>query len=460
MKALFRFAATVALLSFAVAARAQEWKAPTAMKKLANGLTVVVSEDHSAPTFGLCISYGIGFRLEPEGRTGFAHLFEHMMFEGTPVSPKGVFDRVIEGGGGYNNGDTRYDFTEYIESGPISVLEPMLWLEADRMKSLDFSIKNLDNQRNVVEEEVRVNVLNQPYGSFYWLDLPQKAFDTYPNSHNFYGDFKDLDAANIEDVKKFYQQYYVPNNAVLAIVGDVNTAEVFAKVEKYFASLPAGSPPKRPDFNEPPRKSERRSTETDKLANVPAVGIGYRMPPRTSPDAIVGAVTAELLHNGDASILYQALVKEKKVAASVSGGDNWPLGNAFEYNGPTLMTSFIVYPGKVSLDQVLSAYDAAIADLAKKGPTREQVDRIAAKMRSDWYDNLESPINRASALSHAVLFDGSFDSVYQVPDRVAKVTPEQVRSFAAKYLVPSNRTIINRVPAAPDKNSGSAGGEQ
>ena len=460
MKALFRFAATVALLSFALAARAQEWKAPTAMKKLANGLTVVVSEDHSAPTFGLCVSYGIGFRLEPEGRTGFAHLFEHMMFEGTPISPKGVFDRVIEGGGGYNNGDTRYDFTEYIESGPISVLEPMLWLEADRMKTLDFSVKNLDNQRNVVEEEVRVNVLNQPYGSFYWLDLPQKAFDTYPNAHNFYGDFKDLDATNIEDVKKFYQQYYVPNNAVLAIVGDVNTADVFAKVEKYFASLPAGPPPKRPDFNEPPQKSERRSTEPDKLANVPAVAIGYRMPPRTSPDAIVGAVTAELLHNGDASILYQALVKEKKVAASVSGGDNWPLGNAFEYNGPTLMTSFIVYPGKVNLDQLLGAYDAAIADLAKKGPTREQVDRIAAKMRSDWYDNLESPINRASALSHAVLFDGSFDSVYQVPDRVAKVTPEQVRNFAAKYLVPSNRTIIHRVPAAPDKNSGSSGGEQ
>jgi predicted Zn-dependent peptidase len=188
--------------------------------------------------FGLCISYVIGFRLEPQGRTGFAHLFEHMMFEGTPDAPKGVFDRVIEGGGGFNNGDTRYDFTEYIESGPISTLDPVLWLEADRMKTLDFSVKNLDNQRNVVEEEVRVNVLNQPYGSFYWLDLPQKAFDTYPNAHNFYGDFKDLDAASIEDVKKFYQQYYTPNNAVLAIVGDVETADIFAKAEKYFASIP------------------------------------------------------------------------------------------------------------------------------------------------------------------------------------------------------------------------------
>jgi hypothetical protein len=165
------------------------------MKKLSNGLVVVVGEDHSAPTFGLCISYGIGFRLEPEGRTGFAHLFEHMMFEGTPNAPKGVLDRVIEGGGGNNNGDTRYDHTEYIETAPISALDPVLWIEADRLKTLDFSVKNLENQRKVVEEEVRVNVMNRPYGLFFAIDLPGKAFDTYPNAHNFYGDFHDLDAA-------------------------------------------------------------------------------------------------------------------------------------------------------------------------------------------------------------------------------------------------------------------------
>ena len=209
------------------------------MKKLSNGLVVVVSEDHSAPTFGVCVSYGIGFRLEPEGRTGFAHLFEHMMFEGTPNAPKGVLDRVIEGGGGLNNGDTRYDFTEYIETAPVSALDPVLWIEADRMKTLDFSLKNLENQRNVVEEEVRVNVLNRPYGLFFAIDLPGKAFDTYPNAHNFYGEFKDLDAAKIEDVQKFYEQYYAPNNAVLAIVGDVQPEDVFAHVEKYFAAIPA-----------------------------------------------------------------------------------------------------------------------------------------------------------------------------------------------------------------------------
>ncbi len=426
---------------------AQQWKAPTTMKKLSNGLIVVVSEDHSAPTFGVCVSYGIGFRLEPEGRTGFAHLFEHMMFEGTPNAPKGVLDRVIEGGGGLNNGDTRYDFTEYIETAPVSALDPVLWMEADRMKTLDFSLKNLENQRNVVEEEVRVNVLNRPYGLFFAIDLPGKAFDTYPNAHNFYGEFKDLDAAKIEDVQKFYEQFYAPNNAVLAIVGDVQPGDVFTRVEKYFAAIPARSTPPRAKLDEPPQNSERRASETDKLAKVPALAIGYRMPSRHSPDALAGAVTGELLHNGQASLLYQALVKQKQVALSADGGVNWPLGAPFEYNGPTLMTSFIVYPPNITEDQLLAAYDSAIKELTDKGPSQQDLDRIVSKMRSDWYDQLEIPISRASALSHAVLFDGNFDVVYQIPEELAKVTPAQIRSFAAKYLLSSNRTIINRGPA-------------
>ncbi|HLV96029.1 MAG TPA: pitrilysin family protein [Candidatus Acidoferrales bacterium] len=426
---------------------AQQWSPPTAMKKLPNGLAVVVSEDHSAPTIGVCISYGIGFRLEPEGRTGFAHLFEHMMFEGTPDAPKGVFDRVVEGGGGFNNGDTRYDFTEYIESGPVSALEPILWLEADRMKDLDFSIKNLENQRNVVEEEVRVNVMNQPYGLFFAIDLPGKAFDTYPNNHNFYGDFRDLDAAKIGDVKKFFEEYYAPNNAVLAIVGDIKIDDGFALAEKYFDGVPSRQVPPRPDVRERPQTAERTAQETDKLAQVPALAIGYRMPPHGSQDAIVAAVTGELLHNGDASMLYQSLVKGKQVALSVSGGTNWPLGDPFEYNGPTLMTSFLVYPPNLTEDRVIAAYDGVIADLAKNGPSQAEITRVVTKMRSDRYDELEIPISRASALSHAVLFDGSFAGVYSIPQELEKITPEEVKAFAAKYLVATNRTIINRVPA-------------
>jgi predicted Zn-dependent peptidase len=442
------------ILLLAPVAVAQQWQPPTQTKKLANGLVVIVGEDHSAPTIGICVTYGIGFRLEPEGRTGFAHLFEHMMFEGTPVSPKGVFDQVAESGGGFINGDTRYDYTEYIESASTAALDPLLWLEADRMKTLDFSQKNLDNQRAVVEEEVRVNVMNRPYGLFYAIDLPGKAWDTYPNAHNFYGDFKDLDAANIQDVQSFYEQYYAPNNAVLAVVGDVKSDEVFQKIEKYFGAIPERKVPPKPNLLEKPQTAERRFTQDDKLATLPALGIGYRMPPKSPHESVVAAVTGELLHNGQASRLYQYLVKEKQVAVEVQGGVNWPLGTFLEYSGPTLMTSFIVYPANLKGNDVVTAYDTAIEALTRTGPKPDELERIRNKMRSDWYDQLETPLGRASALAHAALLDGDPLRVYAVPDEINKVTPEEVRAFAVKYLVKTNRTIIDRVPAAKSDSNG------
>lgn len=434
------------------AASTPDFHVPTAMHKLENGLTVVVSEDRSAPTFGVCVAYGIGFRLEPQGRTGFAHLFEHMMFEGTPVAPKGVFDQVIEGGGGNNNGDTRYDYTEYIESAPISSLDQILWLEADRMKTLDFSEKNLENQRNVVEEEVRVNVLNSPYGFFFAIDLPIKAYDTYPNSHNFYGDFRDLDAANIADVKAFYEKYYAPNNAVLAVVGDVRPEEVFTKVDKYFGAIPKRDVPPRPNVDEPAQKAERRAVQQDTHAKLPAFAIGYRMPERRSPDAIVGAVVGDLLNNGEASLLYQQLVKTDRDAVSVDGGVNWPLGTPFEYNGPTLMTTFVVSPVGTKQEAVLASVDKIVAQLATTGPSEAELSRVVTKMRSDMIDNLEAPVDRASALAHATLFDGNPDRVNRLPAEIASVTPEQVKQFAQKYLVATNRTVIERDPAPATGN--------
>jgi predicted Zn-dependent peptidase len=435
------------------------WKVPAVMKKLPNGLVVVVSEDHSAPTFGLCISYGIGFRLEPEGRMGFAHLFEHMMFEGTPNAPKGTFDRVLEGGGGSINGDTRFDFTEYVDTAPVSALEPTLWLEADRLKTLDFSPANLENQRKVVEEEVRVNVLNQPYGLFYAIDLPGKAFDKFPNMHNFYGEFKDLDTAKIQDVEAFFNHYYAPNNAILAIAGDVQPEQAFALVEKYFGSLAPRQVSPKPDVTEAPQTAERRFSQQDKLARVPALAIGYRMPPRRSRDAVIGALIGELLHNGQASLLYQALVKDKKVALEVSGGINFVFGTPFEFDGPTLLTSFIVYSPNLTENDVLSAYDAVLSDLTTRGPSPAALERISAKMRSDWYANLEIPVSRASILAHATLFDGNPDRVNEIPEELERVTPQEVRAFAGKYLIKANRTLIDRVPA-PTAGSKNAGGEE
>lgn len=437
---------------------APDFRVPIAMRTLSNGLIVVASEDHSAPTFGICVAYGIGFRLEPQGRTGFAHLFEHMMFEGTPVVPKGVFDQVIEGGGGNMNGDTRYDFTEYIETAPISALDQALWLEADRMKTLDFSEKNLENQRNVVEEEVRVNVLNQPYGFFYAIDLPMKAFDTYPNSHNFYGDFHDLDAANIADVKSFYDKYYAPNNAVLTVAGDVTPEEVFAKAEKYFGAIPRKQVTPRPDVSEPPQRGERRGMQPDKHAKLPAFAIGYRMPGRNSNDAAVAAVTGELLNNGEASLLYQQLVKRDRDAVSITGGVNWPLGNPFEFNGPTLMTTFIVSPPGTQMENVLKSVDTVVNRLATQGPSQEELNRIVTKMRSDLIDQMEAPIDRASLIAHATLFDGKPDRVNAMPAELATVTPAQVKEFAQKYLVAKNRTVLERQPATQGEAQQKPGG--
>jgi predicted Zn-dependent peptidase len=316
------------------------------------------------------------------------------------------------------------------------------------MKTLNFAPANLENQRKVVEEEVRVNVLNQPYGLFFAIDLPGKAFDTYPNSHNFYGEFKDLDAAKISDVEKFYEQYYSPNNAVLAIAGDVSADEMFAKAEKYFSAVPARAAPPKAKLDEAPQKAERRAVQKDKLAKIPALAVGYRMPPRGTREAVVAAVTGELLHNGQASRLFQYLVKEKQKAVSVDGGVNWPLGNPFEFNGPTLMTSFIVAPAGTPEEALIGAYDAAISDLTEKGPHAAELERIRNKMQSDWYGQLEIPITRASVLAHAVLFDGNAEVVSAVPEQIATVTADEVKKFAAKYLVRANRTIIWRVPDA------------
>jgi zinc protease len=456
----YRASLLLLLLSFAPgilgAANAPDLHIPLATHTLKNGLRIVVSEDHSSPIFGFCVSYGVGFRREGEGRAGFAHLFEHMMFEGTPDVPKGVMSEVVEGAGGEISADTRSDRTQFVSGGPTSALDAVLWLEADRMEALAISEKSFQNERNVVKEEIRTNVLNQPYGLFYVLDLPQKAFDTFPNNHNFYGDFNDLDSANLAGVRDFYEEYYAPGNAVIAIVGDVNAEEVFRKADKYFGQLPGRDVPPPPDAREAQQKAERQSTEYDPLIKLPAFAVGYRMPPHGSHDAIVAAVAGDLLHDGDASLLYRQLVKEKKVAVTVSGGLNWPLGNYYEYNGPTLMTSFIVSPPGTSMDAVLSAYDRAIAQLASGETTSAELQRVVNKMRSDLMDQLEPPLERASFLAEATLYDGTADSVNAIPRELERVTPRDIQEFAQKYLTQQNRTVIARLPspaAAPSPDA-------
>jgi len=441
-------------LPAAAAPKAAAWRIPTVVKKLPNGLTVVVSEDRSAPTFGLCIAYRIGFRLEPKGRTGFAHLFEHMMFQGTPNAPKGTFDRVIEGGGGLTNGSTRYDYTNYIVSAPVSALEPILWLEADRMKMLDFSEKNLANQKEVVKEEIRVNVKNRPYGLFFWTDVAGNAFEKWENAHDGYGSFADLDAAQVADVKTFFESFYAPNNAVLAIVGDVSAEEAFAMVEKYFGSLPSRPTPPKPDVSEAANTRERSLVQTDPLANVPALAVGWKLPARGTPDDLPAAVLGNLLAGGEASRLYQGLVKGKELLLSVEGGLNWPLDDAFSYEGPTLFTLFGLYKPDTDAKAVVAAIDEEVAKVARGAVSAAELERTKTKMVSDLYGQLEMPLSRSVALNLAQLFDGDAGSVNALPAKIAAVTSADLARVASKYLTVANRTVVDRrvapKPAAPE----------
>ena len=245
---------------------------------LSNGLRVVLAPDRSAPVVGIAVLYDVGIRSEPEGRTGFAHLFEHLMFQGSANLEKLEHFRYVQSSGGMFNGSTHFDYTNYFEALPSNALERGLFLEADRMLSPRITEENLANQIAVVKEEIRVNVLNRPYGGFPWLELPPVLFDTFPNAHNGYGGFVDLESATIDDATDFFHRYYAPANAVLAVAGDMDVDQTVALIEKHFGGIPKRRRPVRPNFGEPPLASERRAVTTDAHAPIPAVAIGYRVP--------------------------------------------------------------------------------------------------------------------------------------------------------------------------------------
>jgi predicted Zn-dependent peptidase len=430
----------------AQAAAPDRWQVPVAVKKLDNGLTVVVSEDHSSPTVGVSVVYHVGMRLEPRDRTGFAHLFEHLMFEGTPNAKEGVFDRVITGGGGRNNGSTRPDFTNYIEMAPVTALEPILWLEADRMKTLDFNPVTLKNQQDVVKEEIRVNVKNQPYGGFMWIDIGQQAFNKWENNHDGYGSFEDLEGASLEDVAGFHRDFYGPNNAVIGIAGDVTPTQAFALAEKYFGGIPARDTPQRPDYREGLNTQEKRITQSDALAQVPAVAAAWKMPERGSKDQAAMAVLGDVLAGGDASRFYQGIVKGRELALNVES--LYGLTSPWQYDGPTLFTVFALYKPNTSADALLRAMDAEIAKVANEGVSDAELKRVKTRMLADWYNGLEAFIDRADELAKLQTLWGDANVVNRIPAWIEGVTSADLQRVAKTYLTPANRTVIDRRPAA------------
>jgi zinc protease len=416
---------------------------PVEYQKLDNGLKVVLSPDHTAPTAVVTVYYGIGFRVEPRDRTGFAHLFEHLMFQGSENLGKMEFIRLVQSNGGVLNGSTRFDFTNYMEIIPAHTIETVLWAEADRMRGLAITQDNLKNQQEVVKNEVRVNVLNQPYGGFPWLDLPQYANTNWYNAHNFYGDLTDLDAATLEDARNFFKTYYAPNNAVLVVTGDFDSAQVMNWVRQYFSNIPAVQQPAKADITEPRQTEEKRQTKVDEKATRPALAIGWHSPPADTPEYYAMGLIDQILASGNDSWLYQDLVQTRGLTGEVSATMN-ALGNMFNINGPTLYMAWLFHDKDKTADQILSAIDANVSRLQTTLVDAATLERARVKMRSALYDEVEGffGFGRADLLASFALFYDDPHRINRIEHEFSKVTPELIQRTAQEYLRPTNRTVL------------------
>jgi len=412
---------------------------------------VILSPDSTAPTVVTAVYYRIGFRIEPRDRTGFAHLFEHMMFQGSRNLGKMEFIRLVQQNGGVLNGSTRFDFTNYFELLPSNKLETALWAEADRMKGLAITGENLKNQQDVVGNEVKNAVLNQPYGGFPWLWMPQYANANWYNSHNFYGELKDIEAATLPEVEAFFKTYYAPNNAALAIVGDFDPEQAQAMVAKYFAGIAPATLPPPPDIAEPRQETEKTATREDPLANRPALAFSYHMPPRNSPEYFAMGLLDQMLVQGDDSLLYRELVTKHGFAGEVSGAIN-ELGNMFNYDGPMLWTVSLFHDATVQPEQILAAVDAVIEQVQSKPVEQSLVDRSVTKVRSRLYDTLAEfgGFGRADLLASYALFDDDPSRIESLEAEFRKVTPQLVEQTAREYLRKTNRTVLLIEPGCPE----------
>jgi len=415
---------------------------PVEYYRLDNGLKVVLLQDSTAPTVTVGVYYHIGFRIEPRGRTGFAHLFEHLMFQGSGNLGKMEFIRLVEGNGGVVNGSTRFDFTNYFQIVPSHVLETVLWAEADRMKALEITQANLENQQGVVKNEVRDNVLNQPYGGFPWLTMPQVANTNWYNAHNFYGDLADLDAATLDDAKAFFDTYYAPGNAVLVVAGDFEPAAARAWIERYFASIPAREQPQRPDLAEPVQQAEKRDSYVDRLAPRPALALAWQVPERNTPEHYAFSLLDTILLQGEDSRLWQRLVQERGYAGGLGGGINL-LGNEFTYDGPMLWMLYLVHDPAATPEAIIADVDAEIARIQAEPPAEEELARALTKLRASLYDLAGSStrFGLLDLLASFALFDDDPERINRLEENFRKVTPALISEVARTYLTPERRAI-------------------
>ncbi|WP_018634518.1 M16 family metallopeptidase [Parafrankia elaeagni] len=409
---------------------------------LDNGLRVLLAPDQTAPVVAVAVHYDVGFRSEPEGRTGFAHLFEHLMFQGSENVGKAEHPKYVQAAGGIFNGSTHPDHTDYFELLPSGALERALFLEADRMRAPKITRENLDNQIAVVQEEIRVNVLNRPYGGFPWIALPPVAFDTFPNAHNGYGDFSELEAASLDDAADFFDTFYAPGNAILTIVGEFDPERALDLVQRYFGTIPARPVPPRRSFAEPVRAEERREVLTDRLAPRPALAVGYRVPDPDSdlPGLLAAELLADVLTNGDASRLERRLVQKDRLVTAVSTYVG-TFGDPFDQRDPLLLTLDARHAGDSTADAVLAAVDEELDRIAGEGLEPGELDRVRAQVGAGILREADDALGRALKIATFELHHGRPELLNELPGLLAEITGDAVAA-AAGALRGQGRAVL------------------
>ena len=416
---------------------------------LPNGLHVILAPDHSAPVYAINVTYNVGSRNERPGRTGFAHLFEHMMFEGSQNVGKGEHFILVLNNGGGMNGTTNEDRTMYFEELPKNQLDLGLYLEADRMRALNITQANFENQRQTVEEERRQSLDNQPYGKAD-LDLDSLSYDNFAYKHSTIGSMNDLNSATVQDVADFFKTYYAPNNAVLTLVGDFDPDQAFAKVKQYFGAIPAQMPPPKVDLSEDPHYGERRETISDSLARLPRVQMAYLIPPGNTPDNYALGLLADILSQGQSSRMYQHLVRDKQLASQVAVRPDARIGPSLFY------ITANARPG-VKAEDLENAIDDEIADVVKNGVTADELAKAKTQFLRRFIEQRRSTLATANAIGRDAVYFNDPNLINTVLDKEDAVTLDQVNAAAKKYLVRDQRTVVISLPAPDQRTSAAAG---
>jgi predicted Zn-dependent peptidase len=406
--------------------------------KLSNGLRVILAPDHSAPTHSICLTYNVGSRNERPGRTGFAHLFEHMLFQGSENVGKGEHFILVQNNGGSANGSTNADRTNYFETLPANQLELGIFLEADRMRSLNITQANLDNQRQTVQEERRQRMDNAPYGRTYEAVI-ETAYDNFAYRHSVMGSMEDLNAATVEDAADFFRAYYAPNNAVLSLVGDFQADVALSLIKKYFETIPAQPTPPPPNVAEPEQTTERRKVIEDAFAQTPRLDIVYKIPPGNTPDWYALSVLGQVLSGGVSSRLYQRLIKDKEVALSVSAGPD-------ERRGPSLFWFSITARPGTDLAALEKLIYQELERMQNEGIADWELSKVQMQLRRQRAQQRYSTRARANAFGHYAVYYNDPQLINSLQQKYDRVSKDDLQRVARAYLKESQRTVVTTMP--------------